>query len=103
MKRNSGLFFLAVVFVFIVVADLIHWFMVTADIANFEQAKQEYLEHYPSYIQNARLLTVISILMLTFSGFIFLNAVKTRSFKIASSLLGMLCALLLMWKIFSLM
>lgn len=103
MKKSSVLFFLAVMFLLIVIADLIHWFVVTGDTSGFEAAKQEYLSHYPSAIQNARLLTVISILLLTFSGFIFLNISKSANFKKSASLLGMLSALLLMWKIFSLM
>ena len=103
MKKPSVLFFLGVVFMLIVVADLLHWFTVTGEASNFEQAKQQYLEHYPAALQNARLLTVISILLLTVSGFIFLNAARTTNFKKAGSLLGMLSALLLMWKIFMLM
>ena len=103
MKKSSVLFFLAVVFMLIVVADLLHWFVITAETANFEQARQEYLEHYPAAIQNARLLTVISILLLTVSGFIFLNTSKTTHFRKSASILGMLSALLLIWKIFSLM
>lgn len=103
MKKSSSLFFLAVVFMIIVVADLLHWFMVTGETPDFEQAKQQYLQHYPPAIQNARLLTVISILLLTAAGFIFLNTAKSPNFKKAASILGMLSALLLIWKIFSLM
>jgi hypothetical protein len=103
MKKSSVLFALALMFLIIVLADLIRWFVITGETANFDQARQEYLAYYPAALQNARLLTAISLVLLTFSGFVFLSAAKTRSLKVAASLLGMLCALLLIWKIFSLM
>lgn len=103
MKKSSVLFGLGILFLVIVLIDLVSWFVVTDSAANFDEAKQNYLSYYPTPLQNARLLTVISLLLLTFSGFVFLNAAKTRSLKIVASLLGMVCALLLIWKIFSLM
>lgn len=103
MKRSSFLFTIAIICLVIVLADLFLWFSVTGDTTTFEESKQQYLSHYPASLQNARLLTVISILLLTAAGFIFLNASKTRSLKMVAALLGMVSAVLLMWKIFSLM
>ncbi len=103
MKRSSVLFGIGILFLVIVLIDLIGWFVVTDNTANFEEARQSYLSYYPTPLQNARLLTVISLLLLTFSGFGVLNAATIRALKVVASLLGMVCALLLLWKIFSLM
>jgi len=69
---------------------------------DFEAAKQEYLSHYPAPLQNGRLLTVISLFMLTFSGYIFINVSKSNENKKTGLLLGLLSTLLLIAKIFTL-
>ncbi|MGV3460781.1 MAG: hypothetical protein ACO1N9_10055 [Flavobacterium sp.] len=103
MKRSSFLFFMALFFLVLVLADLILWFVATDAKPDFESAKAHYLSHYPEAMQNARVLTVISLLLLTVAGFLFLNASKERGLKVVASLLGMIAAMLIMWKIFSLM
>ena len=102
MKVSSTLFAIALIFIVVVLCDLFLWFSVTANIMDFEAAKQEYLSHYPAALQNGRLLTVISLLMLTFSGYIFINMSKSNENKKAGLLLGLLSTLLLIAKIFTL-
>jgi hypothetical protein len=87
----------------IVVADLIRWFVITDKTDSFEQARQEYMAYYPHALQSPRLLTVISIVLLATAGFLFLYTAKTKTFKVAASILGILCALLFVWELFSLM
>ncbi len=103
MKKQSALFVVAIICLFLVLADLFLWFAVTGRNDNFETARAEYLTYYPASLQNARLITVIGILMLTLAGFVFLNASKTNSLKKTAAVLGIASAVLLMWKIFSLM
>ena len=103
MKKSYFLFAVALIFIVIVLADLFLWFAVADEATNFEANREEYLNYYPDALHNARLLTVISILMLTFAGFIFLNARKNTSMRVLAAILGVLSAILLIWKIFSLM
>lgn len=103
MKKSSFLFAVALIFIVIVLADLYLWFAVADDAVDFEVSREKYLNYYPKALHNARLLTVISILMLTFAGFIFLNARKNKSMKVIAGVLGVISAFLLMWKLFSLM
>lgn len=103
MKKSYFLFAVALIFMVIVLADLFLWFAVADDAADFEVSREKYLSYYPDALHNARLLTVISIMMLTFAGFIFLNARKNKSMKAIAGILGVVSALLLMWKLFSLM
>lgn len=103
MKRSSFLFFIALLFLVIVLADVILWFIAADMNPDFERAKQHYLSHYPVAIQNARVLTVISLLLLTIAGFLFMKSTKERGLKVLAALLGMVAAILIMWKIFSLM
>ena len=103
MKKSYFLFAVALIFIVIVLADLFLWFAIANDANNFEANRKKYLSYYPDALHNARLLTVISILMLTMAGFIFLNARKNKSMKAIAGILGVVSALLLMWKLFSLM
>lgn len=102
-RRPAFFFFIAVLALMAVLADLLLWFSVSGSGHSFEQSRQEYLSYYPSPLQNARLLTVISILLLTLSGFVFLTAARSQRLRVGASVLGLVCAVLMMWKIFSLM
>lgn len=102
MKLSSALFMVALVFVVLILADLFLWFAITSRVLDFETARQEYLSYYPAVLQNGRILTVISLLMLTFSGYIFLNASKTNDNKRTGLILGLLSTILLIVKIFTL-
>jgi len=101
MKLADFLFYLALVFVVIVLSDLFLWFAVTAKTIDVEVGRQNYLSYYPSTLQNGRVLTVVSLFMLTFSGYIFLNASKHNKNRNAAIILGMISALLLILKIYS--
>lgn len=103
MKTRTFLFAFAILCLFVVLADLFLWFAVTGRTQDFEEARAQYLSYYPDALGNARLLTVISIMLLTIAGFIFLNAAKTNSLKKTAAVLGIASAVLLMWKLFSLM
>lgn len=102
-NKQAFFFFIAVVALMAVLADLLLWFSVTGTGHSFEQSRQEYLSYYPATLQNARLLTVISILLLTLSGFVFLTSARSQHLRVGASVLGLVCAVLMMWKIFSLM
>lgn len=106
MKKQHFLFGIALIILIAVLADLYLWFEAFGNSPDdFENARDTYyLTHYPASWRNARWLTAISILMLTISGFIFLNLRKSsRALRVTASILGLVCAVLLMWKLFSLM
>lgn len=102
MKLSSVLFVIALIFVVLVLSDLFLWFAVSRNIIDFETARQEYLSYYPAAMQNGRVLTVISILMLSFSGYIFINTSKTNGIRTVAIILGLVSTLLLILKIFTL-
>ena len=101
MKLADFLFYLALFFIVIVLSDLFLWFVVTSKTIDIEVGRQNYLSYYPSALQNGRVLTVISLLMLSFSGYIFLNASKDNKNRNAAIILGLVSAILLMVKIYS--
>lgn len=105
MKKQHFLFGIAIIILIAVLADLYLWFVAAGSSPDdFEYARGQYLYNYPASWRNARLLTAISILMLTASGFIFLNLRNSsRAMRVTASILGLVCAVLLMWKLFSLM
>ena len=102
MKKDRLLLFIGLFFLTVVLADLSVWFSVTGTGDSLAETRQRYLSVYPEPLQNGRLLTVISLLLLTLSGFIFLTKARSRGIKVAASVLGLLCAVLMMWKIISL-
>ena len=101
MKLSNFLFYLAFVLIVIVLSDLFLWFAVSSKTIDIDVARQDYLSYYPPALQNARVLTVISLLMLSFSGYIFLNASKNNKNRNAAIILGLVSTLLLMAKIYS--
>lgn len=101
MKKSPALFYIALLFVVIVLADLFLWFSVTSKTIDVNRGREEYISYYPEILQNGRLLTVISILMLSFAGYVFINASKSNNNKKAATLLGLLSALLMIVKIYS--
>lgn len=101
MKKSPVVFWIAIVFVGLILADLFLWFATTSRILDTETAREEYLSHYPAFLQDGRLLTVISLLMLTFAGYIFLNTSKKNENKRTGLILGLLSTLLLIVKIYT--
>ena len=79
MKTQNFLFGIAIIILVAVLADLYLWFSVSGEYATFEESRAAYLYHYPASWRNARLLTAISILLLTLCGFIFLNLSKNAA------------------------
>jgi len=101
MKKSPVVLWIALVFVALILADLFLWFAISSRIMDVETAREEYLSHYPAPLQDGRLLTVISLFMLTFSGYIFLNTSKKNDNKKTGLILGLISTLLLMIKIYT--
>ena len=97
------MYMVAVVLLAIVITDITHWFRITAQYDTFEKMVPAYLSAFPSWLQNARIITVIEIFLLGISGFIFVQAIKSNYLKIISIVFAALASLLIYWQTFSLM
>ena len=97
------MYMVAVVLLAIVIADIIHWFHITAQYDTFEQMVPAYLSVFPAWLQNARIITAMEIFLLGISGFIFVQAIKVNYLKVISIVFAGLTALLIFWQTFSLM
>lgn len=93
----------AVVLLAIVIADLIHWFRITAQYEDHYEMVGAYLDAFPSWLQNAGIITAIEVFLLGVTEFIFVQAIKANYLKISSTVLAGLTALLIFWQTFSLM
>ncbi|RDI08496.1 hypothetical protein DEU42_11027 [Flavobacterium sp. AG291] len=93
----------AVALLAVVIANLIHWFRITAQYDTFEEMVPAYLSVFPSWLQNARIITMIDIFLLGISGFIFAQAIKVNYLKVLSIIFAGLTSLLILWQVFSLM
>jgi hypothetical protein len=86
-----------------VMANIGWWFYVTTQHETFYEMLTAYLDVFPDWLQNARIITVIDIFFLGVSGFIFMEAAKANYLKILSIVLVGLSALLLLWQVWTLM
>ena len=97
-------FSVAALIVLFFVYDTYRWIRLATS-NNFENSKFQYLEFYPRFVDNARVLTGIQIVLLAIASFLlskFLNN-KNTNFKIVSIIFFTLGVIMLLWRIFSLM
>ena len=97
------LYCLAVLLLLIAIADKYLWISITAEYETFDEMKHAYLQMFPPSIRDAGLITVIEVLLLLCSIFIFIQAVLRDYLKILSIILLSLSGLLFVWNLFSLM
>lgn len=97
------MYMIAVLLFTIVLADIVHWFRITAQYETFDEMVPAYLSTFPSWLQNTRIITAIEIFLLGVSQFIFIQAIKLNYLKAISIVFAALTALLIIWQTFSLM
>ena len=82
------------------------WWVLSSDSSKtFDEMKNEYKNHYPQYLQNATLLTLIDIVMSSIAGLCFFKLSKSVTSPGSNIYNGLaiLHLILTCWFIFSLM
>ncbi|WP_294733886.1 hypothetical protein [uncultured Flavobacterium sp.] len=104
-NKKSVLFFcLAFIPLFIVVANMTLWIVTaTGNNDTFEQTRANYLSHFPEWLQNPILLTLIDIALLAIAGGLFFYSMKNLKLKIPAAIFLIFSAILAAWNLFSLM
>jgi hypothetical protein len=87
-----------------VVIDLYWWIDISTDASkSFEQAKQEYFARFPEFIGEGHGVTMLNLVLLSVSGFLFIKASAAKQLKVVSAIGTIICLILGAWMIFSLM
>jgi hypothetical protein len=105
MRSTYLLLIPALVLQLLVVAAILLWFGVSASDAPFEQQVQAYLSHFPSFLQHARLLTVINIVLLAISAWCYARLRQRSAGPLKAFSAGAIIfnGLLIAWQLFTLM
>jgi len=108
MKRsiNAILLVAGLFLTFLVFYNIGLWWLISSDSCRtFDEIKSEYRSHYPHYLQNLTLFTLIDFLMSVIASLCFFKLNESVSFRIASifKALAILHIILASWFIFTLM
>ena len=103
-EKNNTLFYIGLLPFIIAVANMTLWIVTaTQEHATFEETVNAYLSHFPEWLQNPQLLTLINIVLLALAGSLFFKSMKKPKLKIAGTTFLVFSGVLAMWNVFSLM
>jgi hypothetical protein len=81
----------------------LRWILITTRIENFEDAKQEFVSFYPSWLQNARYSTFLLIAMLVIAAILFHRERKKQGKSLLLKIFFIASIVLASWLLFTLM
>ena len=84
-------------------ADILRWILITTRIENFEEAKQEFISFYPSWLKNPRVSTLVLIVMFLVAAVIFWNERKKLGKSLLLKTFFIASIVLSSWLLFTLM
>lgn len=103
-SKSTYYFAAAIILLALPAANMALWIVTATDNNNsFEQTLDNYLAHFPEWLQNPKLLTLINILMLALAAGFFYKSMTAPKLRLAGIVLGIISILLLMWNVFSLL
>lgn len=104
MNSNTKgfLVFIAIFCILLVLGDIFLWVNITNQYSNPDAFRSAYLEHYPSQVRNLQGLSILPLILLVFASLVFIRMAKTNFIKVAAATIATLLALIIIWKMFSL-
>ena len=102
-KYKSIIYSIGVLLLAVGILNKLWWIYVCTLYNEFEECKIAYLSLFPKCLQNAFLLTVIEIFLLTVAAIIFSESKKAAYLKKMSKILMIISLILCGWSVFSLM
>ena len=104
MNNNTRgfLVFIAVFSILLVLGDIFLWVNLTNEYNNPEVLKETYLQKYPYEVRNVRGLSILPLILLTFASLVFMRATKSNFYKMAGAILATILAIIIIWKMFTL-
>lgn len=102
-STKKFLIFIAVFFILLILGDIFLWINITNQYNSPEALQAAYLEHYPSPIRNLQGLSILPLLLLVFASLVLIRSSKTNFIKTAAATLAAVLALVIIWKMFTLL
>lgn len=105
MNNNTRgfLVFIAVFSILLVLGDIFLWVNITNQYNNPEALRGAYLERYPSQVRSIQGLSILPLILLVFASLVFIRMAKSNFIKIAAATIAAVLALIIIWKMFSLL
>ena len=105
MRNKEFLYFIAgLILLTIVSVDIYWWVSISSDYSKtFSEVQAEYHRKFPPFLRNGRLITVINIILLSISIFLFEKISSSEQFKKLGLIFMIICSVLVFWQIFTLM
>jgi hypothetical protein len=101
-STKGFLVFIAIFCILLVLGDIFLWVNITNGY-NEAQYQSAYLDRYPEQVRNLKGLSIIPLLLLVFASFIFIRSAKTNFIKVAGATIAVVLALIIIWKMFTLL
>ena len=104
MNSNTKRFliFIAVFCILLVLGDIFLWINITNGY-NEAQYQSAYLERYPSQVRSIQGLSILPLILLVFASLVFIRSAKTNFIKMAAATIATVLAIIIIWKMFSLL
>lgn len=105
MNKNTKRFliFIAVLSLLFVMGDIFLWINITNHYYDPDALRKEYLNAYPSQVRNLQGLIILPLILLVLASLIFIRSAKTNFIKVASAIIVVILALVIIWKMYYLM
>ena len=105
MKNKESLYFIiGLILLSIVGIDVYWWIIISSDSSKtFSEVQTAYLQKFPLFLRNGKSITMINIVLLSISAFLFQKASNFASFKKLGLIFMIICLVLIAWQFFSLM
>jgi len=102
-NTKGFLIFIAVFSILLVLGDVFLWVNITSQYSNPEAFRAAYLERYPSQVRNLQGLSILPLILLAFASLVFIRSAKSNFIKTAAATIAAVLALVIIWKMFSLL
>lgn len=104
MNNNTKglLIFIAVFCILLVLGDVFLWINITNGY-NEAQYQTAYLERYPSQVRNIQGLSILPLILLVFASLVFIRSAKTNFIKVSAATIAAVLAIIIIWKMFTLL
>lgn len=103
MLKYRLFFFGGLLLLILILADVAWWIANFTETISYEENTQKYLSRFPSFLQNARLTTVIEIGILSIALVGFWKSKQANYLRKVAVLLFALTSVVLFWLLFTLM
>lgn len=102
LQKQTTYFLFGLTLFVLVVLDMYWWIKVSIN-KPFLQAKREYLQIFPEFLQNGKTITLLNIIFLAVASVLFHKNRNNKKIKLHASILFWVSIVLISWNLFSLM